>query len=150
MADAYTIIEGTNFVINPQFGFNISGGITNSAQAWANQASVSIRRDTFELLTFNSSGGWSQPLPRMLAGVITVGGFVTHGDVLSDPLSLITLTEPIPFSLSVTPKPSGSSITMTGDCVAVSEDDSFAALDASGRQQSFKTYGPITTAGFTS
>ena len=153
MSDTYYLLEGTTCVINAQFGFNTSSGatVTNSAQAYANQASFSVRRDTFEMLTFNSSGGWSVPLPRMLSGVLTLGGFMSHDDPLSDPLALITIKQPTPFVLSVTPASGAMTpCTITGSCIQVSEDDSLAALDTSGRQQSFKTSGPVTTAGFTS
>jgi hypothetical protein len=152
MSDAYTLLEGTNAVINPQFGFNTSGGsnVSNSAMGWANQASFSVRRDTFQMVVFNSPGGWSSPLPRVKDGILTLGGFASHSDALSDPLALITITQPTPFVLSVTPPNGGTACTLTGSCIQVSEDDSFVAQDASGRQQSFKTSGPVTSVGWTS
>ena len=152
MADVFTLLEGTNSVINPQFGFNTASGssVSNSSQGWSNQATLSVRRDTFSMITFNTSNGWDVPLPRMLAGVLSLSGFMSHGDVLSDPLGLMTITQPVPFVLSVTPPNGASACTLTGRCVQVSEDDSLAALDTSGRKQSFKTSGPVTSVGFVS
>lgn len=152
MSDTYTLLEFTNAVLNPQFGFNTSGGanVSNSAQAYANTASFSVRRDTFSMITFNTSNGWDTPLPRIKAGVLTLGGFMSIHDLLSDPLALITINEPVPFLLSVTPPGGGSAVSIGGSCVQVSEDDAMTALDASGRQQSFKTSGPVTTVGWTS
>lgn len=146
MADAYTILEGTNAVINPQFGLNTSSGnVSNTAIGWANQATFSFRRDTFSLITFNTSGGWDNPLPRMISGVLSLSGYQTIHDPLSDPLAMITVTQPLPFLLTVTPPNGATAVTLTGKVIEVGEDGTFAALDASGRQQSFKTYGPVTS-----
>jgi hypothetical protein len=149
VSETYTLLEGTTAVIDPQFGIVPSDATpTHSAKGYANEASFIVARDTFNMLTFATTNGWEVPLPRFKVGTLILGGFMSISGALSDPLALITQNLPTCFVLSVTPPGTHSptACTLTGLCVQTRDEDTLRALDTSGRGQTFRTSGAVTSA----
>jgi hypothetical protein len=151
VSETLRLMDGTTALIDPQFGVAAADStVTHSAKGYANSVEIDIQRDTFNMITFGTAGGWEVPLPRYKVATITMGGFMSVGGAMSDPLALININTPTPYLMSVTPPAATSggtatAVTLGGNCIKTRENSRLQAQDASGRQEVFRNSGPMAS-----
>lgn len=135
---AYTLLDGTAAAIDIQTALT---GTTadKSMKCIASTVTFTFRRPTTAKTTFCTTG-WTGATPGNKTMFAVVGGFMSTGDVLADPLAMFSVQAALPFILTA-----DTGNTIQGNWVETEDANTLVAANNSGRSMAFESDGPVTS-----
>ena len=137
---AYTLLDGTNANIDIQTAVPATNTTANkSMKCIAGSVSFTFRKATSRKTTFCGSG-WASSTPGDKQMFAVVGGFMSKGDVLSDPLALFDTQKDLAFILTA-----DTGCILTGNWIQTEDANTLLAAQNSGRSMAFESQGSVSS-----
>lgn len=135
----FALLNGTTAIIDVSMAIGSGSGSPTSVKCQFRRWMARITQEMFEQTSF-CSGSWRARIPGLRQLIGRLDGYMSIGNVGSDPLAYFQNTLPAPFVLTAT-----TSATISGNAWVTSDENSIEAAANSSRAVDFESYGPCLT-----